>query len=184
MTDELDEMVFREVDDENVADFVKLFESKGAPKYCWCMAWRARGAEVKADSGERKRMMLSRIDDGVPVGILAYLDGEPVAWCSVAPRSSYRDLGGPPSDDEQAVWSVVCFYVPRTLRRRGVNRRLLEAAAAHARSRGAKVLEAYPVDADSPSYRHMGFVSTFEEQGFVEIGRAGSRRHVMRLALE
>jgi hypothetical protein len=29
----------------------------------------------------------------------------------------------------------------------------------------------------------MGFVSLFERVGFTEIGRAGTRRHVMRLAL-
>lgn len=182
---ELDELVFREVDEDNVADFVKLFESKGAPSYCWCMAWRARGKDVQADSAERKRMMLARVDEGVPIGILAYLEGEPVAWCSVAPRATYRDLGGPKDDeDEDAVWSIVCFYVPRKLRKQGVGRRLLEAAVAHARSQGAKVVEAYPVDADSPSYRYMGFVTTFASEGFVEIGRAGSRRHVMRLALD
>lgn len=86
--------------------------------------------------------------------------------------------------DEGTVWSIVCFYVPRAMRKQGVGRRLLEAAIAHARSRGAKVVEAYPVDEDSPSYRHMGFVTTFKSEGFVEIGRAGTRRHVMRLSLE
>jgi hypothetical protein len=53
----------------------------------------------------------------------------------------------------------------------------------HARRRGATVVEAYPVDPDSPSYRFMGFVSTFEAAGFREVGRAGARRHVMRLRL-
>jgi hypothetical protein len=36
---------------------------------------------------------------------------------------------------------------------------------------------------DSPSYRFMGFVGAFEAAGFTEIEMAGSRRHVMRLAL-
>jgi hypothetical protein len=45
------------------------------------------------------------------------------------------------------------------------------------------ILEAYPVDPDSPSYRHMGFVPAFAAHGFEEIGMAGSRRHVMRLTL-
>jgi len=55
------------------------------------------------------------------------------------------------------------------------------AAVEHARSRGACVVEAYPVDADSPSYRFMGFVPTFEQAGFDEVGRIGTRRHVFRL---
>ena len=49
--------------------------------------------------------------------------------------------------------------------------------------RGATVVEAYPVDPDSPSYRFMGFKTGFEEYGFVKVGQAGSRRHVMRLTL-
>ena len=60
---------------------------------------------------------------------------------------------------------------------------LLRAAIAYARREGAKIVEAYPVDPDSPSYRFMGLVSRFEKAGFEEIGRAGSRRHVMRLSL-
>jgi hypothetical protein len=43
--------------------------------------------------------------------------------------------------------------------------------------------KAYPVDADSPSYRFMGFVPVFAEAGFAEVGREGKRRHVMRLKL-
>ena len=43
------------------------------------------------------------------------------------------------------------------------------------------LIEAYPVDADSPSYRFMGFVPVFAEAGIAEVGREGKRRHVMRL---
>lgn len=55
---------------------------------------------------------------------------------------------------------------------------------AYAREQGATVVEAYPVDPDAPSYRFMGFVPTFEEAGFSEVGRAGYRRHVMQLKLD
>ena len=45
------------------------------------------------------------------------------------------------------------------------------------------MVEAYPVDPDSPSYRFMGYVGSFEAMGFQAIGRAGTRRHVMRLSV-
>jgi hypothetical protein len=61
---------------------------------------------------------------------------------------------------------------------------LLNEAVKVAGKRGARVVEAYPVDPDSPSYRFMGFVSKFERAGFVETGRAGKRRHIMHLMLE
>jgi hypothetical protein len=60
---------------------------------------------------------------------------------------------------------------------------LIQAAIDHSRGRGATVVEAYPVDPDSPSYRFMGFVPIFRAFGFEEVGIAGSRRHVMRLTL-
>ncbi len=177
---------FHDVDRERWDDLVRLFEARGGPKSCWCMVWRATSAEAKCTDGRhRKAALWSRVSSAEPIGILGYCDGTPVAWCSVAPRSSYRPLGGPDDhgDDCNAVWSVVCFFVKRELRGRRMSDRLLEAAIAHARKRGAKIVEAYPVDAGSPSYRFMGFVSLFRRFGFEEIGTAGIRRHVMRLSL-
>ncbi len=65
----------------------------------------------------------------------------------------------------------------------GLGKELIRAAIHHSRLRGADILEAYPVDPESPSYRFMGFVPTFNGLGFKEVGRAGSRRYVMRLDL-
>jgi len=47
--------------------------------------------------------------------------------------------------DDTHVWSVVCSYVPRAYRGRGLQHRLLAAAIEFARHSGAAVLEAYPV---------------------------------------
>ena len=177
-------LVFHKVDKARWDDFAALFESPGAPKYCWCMAWRASGGEAsKMKSPERKAAMHKRVKAGEPVGILGYLDGEPVAWCSIAPRATYRPLGGleKEGEAEDGVWSLACFFLKRSVRGQGLGRQTLEAAVAHARAEGARVVEAYPVDPDSPSYRFMGFVEAFEKAGFREVGRAGSRRHVMRM---
>ena len=181
-----DRLVFHHVDQERWEDLVRLFEARGGPKHCWCMVWRSmpKGAS-RADSQAKRGALESRVRDGVPIGILGYLDGEPVAWCSIAPRSTYRDLGGleDPAEDPATVWSLVCFFVPRRFRGQGVTARIIRAAVDHARSRGATVVEAYPVMPDSPSYRFMGPVSTFRAIGFRELGTAGTRRHVMRLWL-
>jgi len=125
-------------------------------------------------------MMKSRIMDGTTVGLVGYLEGEPVAWVSIAPRETYRELGGPEAEDGEKIWSLACMYVHRKLRGEGHGIELIEAATAYARKRGGTVLEAYPVDPKSPSYRFMGFVPAFERLGFKAIGKAGSRRHVMR----
>ncbi len=81
------------------------------------------------------------------------------------------------------VWSVVCFFVPRRHRRNGIAAALLDAAIATATAHGADVIEATPVDPDSPSYRFMGHRPLFLAAGFKEVGLAGTRRHVLRRVL-
>ncbi|MCM3271865.1 GNAT family N-acetyltransferase [Paenibacillus elgii] len=175
---------FFEVDQGRWPDFEKLFESRGGPKNCWCMVWRGKPEDRKTKV-TKKSVIRNMVQEHVPIGILGYAGDEPVAWCSIAPRSTYRDLGGiyATNENPDQVWSVVCFYVAREFRGHGVMKQLLQAAIEHARQRGAAVVEAYPVAPDSPSYRFMGFVPQFKEFGFVEVGTAGSRRHVMRFML-
>jgi GNAT superfamily N-acetyltransferase len=180
---ELDRLVFHAVDQDRWPDFERLFEGRGGPKSCWCMVWRASPEEGRrTDGASRKAAMAGRIAGGTTVGLLGYIDGEPVAWCSVAPRSTYRRLVDDGGSDEE-IWSIACFFVVRRLRGRGATRRMIAAAVEFARSKGATVVEAYPVDPDSPSYRFMGFVPVFEAAGFCEVGHVGKRRHVYQLKI-
>jgi GNAT superfamily N-acetyltransferase len=183
MTTTVPRLVVHEVTSERWTDLERLFEAKGGPKYCWCMAWRSAPEQVKRSDGSgRKAALAARVQEGVPIGLLGYLEGQPVAWCSVAPRSTYRRLGTNATPNE-GVWSNVCFFVLKPYRGAGFTKRMLAAALNHAREHGATVVEAYPVDEDSPSYRFMGFVPMFQQAGFQEIGREGSRRHVMQRPL-
>jgi GNAT superfamily N-acetyltransferase len=177
-------LTFKPVTAATRADFEALFEAPGGPKYCWCMAWRTTSREARALSGsERRPLMMARIERGEPVGLLGYEAGRPVAWVSIAPKDSYHRLGGPEPSAGERIWSLACMYVARDRRGRGLADTLIEAAVTHARQQDATAVEAYPVTPDSPSYRFMGFVPAFERAGFVELGMAGSRRHVMRLTL-
>lgn len=164
--------------------FEDLFEQPGAPKYCWCMAWRPLPNREQARNDDKKRSMMALLDAGKPVGIIAEAEGRPLAWCSVAPRETYRKLTPRQDDGEGGVWSIVCFYVPSALRGSGLATALLDAAVEHAFAKGARIIEAYPVEKVSPSYRFMGFRDMFAARGFIETGLAGARRHVMRLAAD
>ena len=121
-------ITFHEVDASRWDDLERLFESRGGPKYCWCMVWRA-GAKT-AKGPERKAAMKRYVCDGVPIGLLGYASGEPVAWCSIAPRTTYRDLGGPTDVGERPedVWSLACFFIRRALRGKGLTKRTIVAA--------------------------------------------------------
>lgn len=178
-----DTLTFREVTAERWSDLERLFEARGGPKYCWCMLWRPQPAGQGPGNDAKKAALERSVRSGMPVGILGYLDEEPVAWCSIAPRETYRNLGGmkEPGDAWGSVWSLACFFVPRRLRGQGVSKQLLEAAVKHAADKGAAIVEAYPVDPDSPSYGFMGRVPAFQAAGFQDVGAAGKRRHVMRL---
>jgi GNAT superfamily N-acetyltransferase len=174
-------LTFRKVDQETWPDLEQLFESRGGPKYCWCMVWRATPAESKGNALLHKAALKHRVDTAIPIGIVGYLNQEPVAWCSIAPRPTFRGLGGIEDSTEENVWSLTCFFVKRHLRGKGITRQLIGAAVAHATLKGATIVEAYPVDPGSPSYRFMGYVESFKAVCFEEVGRAGSRRHVLLL---
>jgi GNAT superfamily N-acetyltransferase len=177
----IERLKFHKVTPDRWPDFERLFESRGGPKSCWCMVWRASPSEAKnRDGASRKAAMAARIQAGTPVGLLGYANEEPVAWCSVAPRSTYRRLVSSEASDE-GIWSIACFFVVRRLRGTGVMEQIIAAAVRLALAHGASVVEAYPVEPDSPSYRFMGFVPVFEKAGFAEVGREGKRRHVMQL---
>ncbi len=167
---------FKPVGESEIPDLVTLFESRGAPHYCWCSLWRK--SKPKAKSGAQKRScLLQDIHAGIQVGILAYDMGEPIGWCSVGPRDTFRKLGG--DEDLVDVWSIVCFYVKRSHRKQGVAKRLLQEAIQLARTNKAKFLESYAAAADGTSYRFMGYVPMYEEANFVFTKMAGKRRHVM-----
>lgn len=170
------------VSQTNWDDFEALFKTKGGPSYCWCMAWRMTREELKDNTSvNRKKWIKNRVDAKTPVGLLAYLDGEPIAWCSIAPRDTYQRLGG---DESLAdVWSIACFFIKKENRGQGLTELLIGEAKKYAKKNGAKHLEAYPVEPDSPSYRHMGFVPMFEKADFSFVKKAGSRRHVMTCPL-
>jgi GNAT superfamily N-acetyltransferase len=164
-------------------DLVRLFGPNGASANCWCMWWRMRSAEFDRATPRSKRDALRRlVTDGRAPGLLAYRDGEPVGWVSVAPREEYGRLERSPTlkrVDDTPVWSIVCFYVDRRHRGDGVARALLRGAVDHAARGGATAVEAYPVDPARRTYAsaeaYTGVVPLFEEAGFREVARRGSR---------
>lgn len=179
-------------------DLVDLFGTAGAFSHCWCTWWRQTSNEfsagVRNGGTDNRALMRATVEAGSEPGLLAYRDGVPVGWISVAPRPQYGRILrsrriGPPAEEatDERTWSVVCFWIPRAERGRGVATALLQAAVVHARARGATTLEAYPVDAANgrlPSSNvFTGTVTMFTRAGFAEVGRPRGSQLVVRRSL-
>lgn len=146
------------------------------PGACWCMWWRQR----TGDAAKNKDAMRGLILAGTEPGLIAYLDGVPVGWVSVAERHDFGQLIRSPQyrprDSDANVFAIVCFYVDPRRKGSGVGTALLDAAVEYARARGAVAVEAYPNV--RPDY--MGRRDALERRGFTEI-RAAGKRAVLRL---
>ena len=178
---------FLPVTPERLPDLARFSEHHGEFRYCSCMRWRLTSTEFRRSSKEDR---VAALDDlacqNVPIGVLGYVDGEPIGWCSVAPRETYAALERSrtlPRIDGTPVWSIVCFFVDRRFRRQGVTLGLLSAALEYARASGAEIVEGYPVEPGSTSYTYMGSPETFRRAGFHDVTPVGQTRQVMRCTL-
>lgn len=169
---------------ERLPDLRRFSERHGKFRYCSCMRWRMTSATYShATKSERVAALDARIEADIPVGVLAYRDGEPVGWVSVAPRETlgglerYKALA---RVDDESVWAVTCFFLDHSVRRQGVTLGLLRAAVEYARSQGATIIEGYPVEPGARLYTYMGAPATFLQAGFVDVTPASRDRRVMR----
>ncbi len=169
-------------------DLENLFGERGACGGCWCMLWRLPRAQWQQQLGEKNRKALKKIvDSGEIPGILAYANGKPIGWCAVAPREMFqllersRIMG---RVDEKPVWSVVCFFVAKPFRQKGISVEILKSAAEYARKKGAKIVEGYPIEPKKGKFpdvfANTGLASAFRQAGFVEVLRRSETRPIMR----
>jgi GNAT superfamily N-acetyltransferase len=186
------DLEFHPVTPERWHDLETLFGKNGAYGGCWCMWWRVPRSEFgKQGNQGNKTALKATVDSGEIPGLLAYATGQPVAWCSVAPREAFPSLERSRTlkrVDDLPVWSIVCFYVAKPYRRKGLMAELLRAAIDYARQHGAKIVEGYPIepkhDDSPPVSTFTGIFSAFQEVGFVEVARRSEKRPIMRYFVE
>lgn len=142
---ELSNLKFHPVTPTRWKDLENLFGERGACGGCWCMWWRLSRSQFNKQKGKGNRKAMKKIvDSGEIPGILAYANGKPIGWCSVAPREGFPVLERSrilKRVDEKPVWSVVCFFVAKPFRRNGVTVKLLKAAVEYAKKHKAKISE-------------------------------------------
>jgi GNAT superfamily N-acetyltransferase len=180
-------------------DLQRVFGTRGDTSRCWCQRYKMSPGESWASVGPEELgfRLRGQTDCGHPdsdttSGLVAYLDGEPVGWCAVEPRTAYPRLlsktrvpweGRTEDKADDGVWAVTCFVTRAGFRRRGVSRALARAAVDFARRRGARALEGYPMltTAAIAAELHVGTRSVFADAGFAEVSRPTLRRAVMRI---
>ena len=181
-----------------------VFGTRGASSICWCQRYKLapREAFSRFPAAERALRLRAQTNAGRPgtattSGLVAYLDGEPVGWCAVEPRPAYQGLlrvyrtpweGRDEDRSDESVWAVTCILVRAGFRGQGIAHALARAAVEHARARGARVLEAYPMRTEAGEITwdeiHVGAQSIFAGAGMREVSRPGKRRAVMQLDFE
>jgi len=173
-------------------DFEKLFGPSGAYGGCWCMWWRTSRSQFEKQGNEGNRLAMKQVvDAGEVPGIIAYADGQPVGWCSVAPREQYASLNRSPvlkRLDDKPVWSIVCFYVAKEYRGKNLIAELIRGAIDYVRKQGGQIVEAYPTPPRSgqlpPVSSFMGIPAVFEQVGFVECARPSKSKVIMRYYID
>ncbi|MFC1481559.1 GNAT family N-acetyltransferase [Candidatus Neomarinimicrobiota bacterium] len=184
-------LIIKPLTPETWSDFEQLFGPKGAYSGCWCMWWRLKRKDFEAGQGEgNRRALKALVEDGQIPGILAYSDGKPIAWCSVAPRADFSSLNRSPvlkPIDDLPVWSLVCFFVGRAHRSQGLLIDLIEGVVQYVDEQGGQIIEAYPSCPKSgqmpPVNSFMGIPKVLEQAGFVEVARPSSAKAIYRYYL-
>jgi GNAT superfamily N-acetyltransferase len=175
------------VTQERWPDLALLFDQP-VVRTCFCMYYRKTG-EGTGVGVDNRRAMNAIVGRGAVPGLIGYEDGVPVAWVSLGPRDDYPKLRRSPimkPVDDRPVWSIVCFFVDPKARGRGLAGRMLGAAMEYARSCGARLVEAYPVDRDDrsdPDTMFFGAKSMYDHAGFYEAARRRPTRPVLRKEL-
>jgi GNAT superfamily N-acetyltransferase len=197
----IDEVTVVPANEASWGDLRAIFGNRGYAAYCQCQKYKMKNwAEWKSLQVAGRMEKLRRDTHcGYPsarttTGLVAYLDGEPVGWCAVEPRSAYPRLLRTPvpwknRDEDRAddgVWSIICFATRAGFRRRGVTRALVRVGVDFARERGARALEGYPMvvapgEEVTWGELNVGSRSTFADAGFQEVSHPTTRRVVMRI---
>ena len=185
----LNHLTFEPLTGANWGKFVQLFGNKGACGNCWCMYYRlskADFAEGKVEDGN-KEAMHHLVMENKPTGILAFYEGQAIAWCAFAPREDFIKLEKSRVHkriDDLAVWSIPCFFIDKAFRRQGVSVELLKGVIRYAKEHNIAILEAYPTipttESIPDSFAWIGLYKTFERAGFEIVDRKSKNRPMVR----
>lgn len=155
------------------------------------MYWRLTKAHFEKQKGNlNKKAMKEIVSSGKIPGILAYSQKEPIGWCALAPREIFIRLEKARTlkrVDTQKVWSIVCLFIAKPYRKKGLSTTLIKGAIDFAQKQGAKIIESYPFELKQKNrpdpFVWTGLASSYRKAGFEEVLRRSATRPIMRYYL-
>ena len=169
-------------------DVQMIFGTRGQAARCQCQGFRMDWHARHSDAVDfRRELLRDQISEGY--GLVAHLDGQPVGWCSMAPRSDYARLrqttwqGRAEDRGDSAIWAATCFVIRAGFRRLGVSRALVAGTVDLGRERGAVAVEAYPMQPAPGRGRDVGRAARRRAQ-CVSRRRIPHRAHTVAATLD
>lgn len=183
----------RAADEVDPADLAAVLGTRGSGARCSCQRYKLAPREAfhRFPAEERAERLRAQTCAPTTTGLVAFVDGTPAGWCAVEPRTEYVGLvrvakvpweGRDEDRADPSVWAVTCFLTRAGYRRRGIATALAAATLGHARQRGARAVEGYPITRTDVLLEelHVGTLGMFLAAGFTEVHRPTPRRAVVR----
>jgi hypothetical protein len=182
---------FASLSSANWKEFETLMGEKGGCGNCWCMYFRLPYKDFQANKPDgNKKLMKQLVNKGMPLGLIASINNEPVGWIALAPREDYMRMENSRSFkriDDKPVWSITCFFIKKGFRHVGLSSELIKGAVDLAKKKKIKTLEAYPAIPYAEKVPHpflwVGVLSSFIKNGFSIVQQNSKSRAMVRIEL-
>ncbi|MEZ6186361.1 MAG: GNAT family N-acetyltransferase [Planctomycetota bacterium] len=161
---------------ERAALLAGLFQQDPQCAECWCMNHRCPDGAAPVHDAAREAF-LRGVAAGEVHGVVALRSGACVGWCAVDPLAAQvgHDYVLASRTVEPGDWTIHCLFVAPEARGQGLSGRLIEAAEAYARARGATRLLAFPIpDANRARFpaheaEFAGRHASYARRGFADL---------------
>jgi GNAT superfamily N-acetyltransferase len=168
----------------NFSDFEALTscESGGG---CYCSFWHQKISSMQEWDQRKKetphlnrQIVLDKIKTGFHAGVLAYADGELLAWISMGPLTDFYwtwKRVGQLGESSNTVAGITCFTVAPKFRKQGLQSKILKELIEYGKAQGWSSIEAYPFDRSAVE-KHKdlvlwpGHTKGYVDAGFLKVG--------------
>jgi len=167
-------MTIKEMTPELENDWFDFFENRAFSdhkewRHCYCtFYYKPRLPEYFHRNSSNREYARWLIRNGKMKGYVVYNNNEIVGWCNVNAKKVYPALSDICTGEENVV-SITCFVIEKQYRGKGIAHQIVDRIIADAKSKGVKIIEAYPRKQAKSEYgNYHGSYSMYVRKGFTE----------------